>query len=113
MDSALVADSLERLERPNLSTVYVEAETPTEKKLVQMIEAFFGMDNIGVEDNFFELGGDSLKAMIRMKRIEKEFKSKIVLLDFFKAENIKQISDNIDEKLWLNKSSEKQFVSII
>lgn len=106
-------DAILKKERPDLKSNFVSPETETEKMLVKMFEDFFGMENIGVEDNFFELGGDSLKAMVLLKRIEQAFKVKLQLPDFFKSENVRQISEDIDEKLWINKSSEHHIVSVI
>jgi acyl transferase domain-containing protein/acyl carrier protein len=100
-------------ERPDLSNAYVAPETETEIKLAKMIEDFFGIVNIGMEDNFFELGGDSLKAMVLLRRIKKEFNINIPLKDFFGSRNLKLIAGEIDERIWINKPSEKQFVSIV
>lgn len=103
----------ERMARPGLSTPYVAPETGTEKKLAEMVEGLFGVDGIGVEDNFFELGGDSLKAMVLIRRIKKEFSISIPLKEFFVSSTIRQVAASVDEKLWINDSSQKKFVSII
>jgi acyl transferase domain-containing protein/acyl carrier protein len=103
----------EKAARPGLATPYVAPETDTEKKLAQMVGGLFGVDGIGVEDNFFELGGDSLKAMVLIRRIKKEFDISIPLKEFFGSSTIRQVAAGIDEKLWISQSSQKKFVSII
>jgi polyketide synthase PksJ len=95
------AGTIEKLERPDLTTAYIAPGTETEAKLVMMIETFFGISNIGVEDNFFELGGDSLKAMVLLKRVKKEWNVNISLKDFFAKQNIREVATDIDNLLWI------------
>jgi phthiocerol/phenolphthiocerol synthesis type-I polyketide synthase E len=113
LDNDEYFETTEKIERPGLQNSFVGPETETEKTIVKMLEDFFWIKGIGVEDNFFELGGDSLKAMVLLKRIEKVFKVKLYLSDFFKSVNVRQLSEDIDEKLWINKNSEQECVSII
>jgi phthiocerol/phenolphthiocerol synthesis type-I polyketide synthase E len=84
-------------ERPDLMSEYVPPNTGTEKKLANIFENFFAIENIGIEDNFFELGGDSLKGMVVLKRIKTEFDINIALKDFFGKQTIKEIAVEIDE----------------
>lgn len=84
-------------ERPSLSTTYIAPQTGTETKLQSLFGNFFGINMIGVEDSFFELGGDSLKAMILLKRIKKEFNVPLTLNEFFGKQNIREIAFYIDE----------------
>jgi polyketide synthase PksN len=102
-----------KAERSRLSNEYVSPETESEKVLIQVMQDFFGYKDIGVTDNFFELGGDSLKAMILLRSIKNKFKVNFTLEDFFDAQNIRQMAAQIDEKLWLNQTTDTQFVSII
>lgn len=88
------------LERNHLSSGYLEPETDTEKKLKAVFESFFGLDMIGVEDDFFELGGDSLKGMVLLKRIKKEFNINLTLRDFMLNVTIRAIAARIDEMEW-------------
>jgi acyl transferase domain-containing protein/short-subunit dehydrogenase/acyl carrier protein len=100
-------------ERPTQSIEYELPVTDVEIKLTQLLENLFGFKNIGVNDDFYELGGDSLKAMMILKKIKLEFGVDILLKDFFEFKNIREISEFIDEKLWINSKSEKKFGSII
>jgi acyl transferase domain-containing protein/acyl carrier protein len=106
-------NTVSKTERPKLSTIFILPISETELKLTSLFESFFGIQNIGVEDDFFELGGDSLKAMIVLKIIKKEFDVNLLLKDFFEGPNIRKISTGIDERIWINKSSEKQYSTII
>lgn len=102
-----------KAERPLVSTAYAAPATDVEKKLAGMVEAFFGIANIGMEDSFFELGGDSLKAMVLLKRIKKEFDVAIPIKDFFTYTSLRQVANEVENQLWINRPSEKKFVAII
>lgn len=97
--------------RPNLTSNYAAPETETEKILVKILEDFFAIENIGVQDSFFELGGDSLKAMVVLKRIKKQFAINLAVKDFFMRPIISQIAAAIDELKFLlqkkNRNSKK------
>lgn len=99
--------------RPELSNEYVVPGTPTEETLIEIMQQFFGIEKIGITDNFFELGGDSLKAMMLLKRIKKEFNINFTMHDFFDTHNIQQMAAEIDDRLWLGKNVENKFTSII
>lgn len=44
-------------------TVSSEAETPTQKILVEVWKQIFGAESVGIHDDFFDLGGDSLNVI--------------------------------------------------
>ncbi|MGE5342196.1 MAG: amino acid adenylation domain-containing protein [Candidatus Omnitrophota bacterium] len=87
------------MNRPELSTPYVEASTPIEKKLVRILESFFGIGKIGVMDDFFELGGDSLKAITILEKIRNEFKTEVPIHVFFERLTIHQLGEYIHDQL--------------
>lgn len=93
----------DKLGRPDLATPYAEADTDTEHSVKQLLEQLFGWDHVGVDDNFFEWGGDSLKGMMLLKRIKKEFNVIIPLKDLFLKATIRSIAAVIDEVIWLEK----------
>lgn len=101
------------IDRPALSNTYQPPANETEAILTGMLEALFGMKQIGVEDNFFELGGDSLKAMALLGKIKERFNLTITLKDLFSYKDVKQLAAEIDEKQWLGTESNKQFTTII
>ena len=94
-------DEVSKTARPNLSNSYVAPETNLEKQLIAMVEEFFGMEGIGIEDGFFELGGDSLKAMVLLKRIKRDFEVTIPLKEFFGLKTMKNIAAEIDTRKWI------------
>ena len=101
-------------ERPNLACKYVEPRNDIEIKLKLIFENFFGISNIGIEDDFFELGGDSLKAMVIIRKIEKEFSIEIGLHKFFQAKNIAEIATLIEDvMLFSNNTIDKKNQTII
>lgn len=86
----------DEIERPELNTVYEEAETETEVKLTELWRALFGFEKIGVRDDFFELGGDSLKAMTLLRKIHQTFNIEVSIDDFFERCDIKELGKEID-----------------
>jgi acyl carrier protein len=56
-------DGLGRHPRPELSTPYVEPQSPTEETIAAVWSEALGLEQVGVNDNFFELGGNSLIGM--------------------------------------------------
>ncbi|UHA75790.1 amino acid adenylation domain-containing protein [Paenibacillus sp. 481] len=83
--------------RPAISADYEAPQTETERKLCQMWEQFFRIEQIGVQDDFFELGGDSLKAITVVSAIHKQFQVEIDLPTFFNRSNVRQLSAFMDE----------------
>jgi polyketide synthase PksN len=77
-------------------------------RLKALFESFFGLENIGVEDDFFELGGDSLKGMMLLKRIKKEFDINLSLKDFMMNVTIRSMSAKIDEIAWFKADVEME-----
>lgn len=63
-------------------------------------------EEIGVTHNFFESGGHSLKAMILVSRIQKEFDADISLKDIFRNPTVKELS------LRISKAGNQRFKAI-
>jgi acyl carrier protein len=72
--------------RPLLETPYVPAQTPMEKKLVEIWFDLLGIDEIGVNDNFFDLGGHSLLVTQLLSRIYDIFHVELPIDTLFDAE---------------------------
>jgi NRPS condensation-like uncharacterized protein/acyl carrier protein len=70
-----------------------------EKKLVEIWQAFFGIQPIGIRDDFFELGGDSLKAMIIIGRISKELNVRISVKEFFQRPTIMEVAEYLERSM--------------
>lgn len=89
-------NSKNSIERPIVVTAYTPPETKLEEELCEMIQDFFNYEKVGITDDFFELGGDSLKAMIFIKRIEKQYSILLDLQDFYQKATVKMIAMEID-----------------
>jgi polyketide synthase PksN len=106
-------EAVMRSERPSLRNAYVAPKTRIEETLVGMLQDFFGIGKIGVTDDFFDLGGDSLKAMMLLNKIKKEFLVNITVKDLLESQNVRKMAAEIEEKLWMKDDGQKRFVSII
>ncbi|MBC6447352.1 type I polyketide synthase [Actinokineospora xionganensis] len=62
-------DALGRHPRPDLSTSFVQPQTPAEQAIADVWTEALGLDEVGVHDNFFELGGNSLIGMEIIARV--------------------------------------------
>ncbi|MGG1220851.1 amino acid adenylation domain-containing protein [Priestia endophytica] len=83
--------------RPALSTNYVAPETELEKELSQHWQAFFKIDEIGIDDHFFEMGGDSLKAITFIGILHRAFSVELTLPQFFQIPTIRSMAEFIDQ----------------
>jgi polyketide synthase PksN len=83
--------------RPELKTEYAAPVTAHEKKLAEIWQSFFGINQVGILDDFFELGGDSLKAMMVISKIQKELKVRMPLTVYFECATIKRIAEYIEK----------------
>ncbi|MGX5556801.1 SDR family NAD(P)-dependent oxidoreductase [Bacillus cereus] len=94
-ESAMVAVDLHV--RPDLSSAYVAPVDEVEQELAHLWQQFFGLDRIGRLDDFFELGGDSLKVIIVISQIQKQFGVRLTNVGFFKSPTLAGISQLIKE----------------
>ena len=76
----------------NSGVEYCSPRTELELKMADMWKDVLGVQKISIDDNFFDIGGNSLKAVILLSRIHKEFDVKILLSDIFKTPTIREIS---------------------
>ncbi|HLP60722.1 MAG TPA: condensation domain-containing protein, partial [Candidatus Deferrimicrobium sp.] len=77
---------------------YVAPTNPIEEKLVEIWIEVLDKDRgtIGIEHNFFDLGGHSLKAVVLVSKIHKEFDVRIPLIEVFRAPVIRELSHYIE-----------------
>ena len=68
-----------------------------EEKLAEIWREILGVDRIGVKDSFFQLGGHSLKAIMLVSRIHREFNVEIPLREIFSRQSIKNLAEYIRE----------------
>jgi amino acid adenylation domain-containing protein/non-ribosomal peptide synthase protein (TIGR01720 family) len=81
---------------------YVAPRNEMEEKLALIWKAVLERDSIGVLDNFFEIGGNSIKAILLISRIQREFKVTLQAGAFFVTPTIEEITQEIDRILWAN-----------
>ncbi len=66
-----IRDAFGRHPRPDLSTAYVEPQSPAEETIAGVWSEALGLEQVGVHDNFFELGGNSLLGMEIIAEVRK------------------------------------------
>lgn len=81
---------------------YVAPQDNVEIKLVEIWQRILGIDKIGINDSFFAIGGQSIKAIMIVAEIRKEFNVKINLETIFSNPTIKVISLEINNQIWLS-----------
>lgn len=88
---------------------------PFQNKLHEIWSKSLKYNSFGVSDNFFEIGGTSLLVLSMINKIEKEFKIKIELADFFENPTIQHldglISFNLNNKIKQTQLNEEVIVS--
>ncbi|MEJ8545005.1 non-ribosomal peptide synthase/polyketide synthase [Brevibacillus borstelensis] len=76
---------------------YLAPRNETEAKLAEIWREVLPVDKIGVMDHFFEIGGHSLKAMIVVSKLEKQFEVSIPLKILFEKPTIADLAAYIAE----------------
>ncbi|MHB8063935.1 MAG: condensation domain-containing protein [Ruminiclostridium sp.] len=72
---------------------YEEPRNETEKVMVEIWKEVLGLEKVGINDNFFETGGHSLKAIILISKIAKEFSKEVTINDLFRMPTISEITE--------------------
>lgn len=73
------------------------ATTELTQALTDIWQNELHINNIKIEENFFELGGHSLSASRILSQIQKQFRKKIELSDFYQAPTINQLASLIEK----------------
>ncbi|MBG9799437.1 non-ribosomal peptide synthetase [Brevibacillus laterosporus] len=85
---------------------YTMPENETEEKLVQLFQEVMDVELVGTQDSFYELGGHSLKAMMLVSRIHKDFGVKVPLKEVFSRPTVKELA------AYLTQSEEANYIEI-
>lgn len=97
-DNEIDEDSFEGLERPNLSSEYIEPESELEISIAKLWKPALGISDVGLDDDFFELGGHSLLLTQVVSRLKKHLAVDLLISSLFETPTIRQwakiISDN-------------------
>lgn len=99
----------EALPQPAESEGFVDDVVPpaneSQEKLLKIWKEVLQSEGIGTGQDFFQLGGNSLKAMILMSRINKEFNVELPLREIFKSPTIRELDASIhgvDENVYVS-----------
>ena len=98
-------------ERPQLSSVLVEAQTPSQSRLSVIWQQLFKLNEIGINDNFFELGGHSLLAIQMIAAIREEFNTSIPIEVFLELGTIEKIASHLDTLEWVKSDAEEAYAN--
>jgi amino acid adenylation domain-containing protein len=87
---------------------YTAPGNRSEQVLVGIWAETLGIEEgkIGIDTNFFQVGGHSLKAILLISRIHREFNTKIPLVEIFKRPDIRGLAEFIGSK------AKERYVSI-
>ena len=70
--------------------------TPTEKRLVEIVAALLGLDQVGIDDNIFLIGGNSLMGAQLIVRVAEVFGVELSLPALSKAPTIRRLASEIE-----------------
>lgn len=90
--------------RPQGIVAYAEPQTATQKLLANHWQEVLGYAPVGINDNFFDAGGHSLMAAALVTKARKEFDIEIPLRELLETPTIAQLSDLIENYLWLQQT---------
>ncbi|OPZ85875.1 MAG: Gramicidin S synthase 2 [Firmicutes bacterium ADurb.Bin419] len=76
----------------------VEAETETEKVILNDWKEVLELDNISINDNFFDIGGNSILLMRVHAKLDKRYPGIFKIADFFSYPNIYQLSQYLKSR---------------
>lgn len=84
------------------------AKTKTEERILNIWQALFQTDKLGVTDNYFELGGDSLVATRLIVLIQKEFSIKLSIGTIFEKPTVRDLAAAVDLASLKNQPASKE-----
>ncbi|WP_339387063.1 amino acid adenylation domain-containing protein [Vibrio caribbeanicus] len=97
------------LPSPQLNVVeYRSPETNLERNFADIWQSVLGLQRVGLDDNFFALGGHSLLATRVIARAQEELNLMISLKDFFSADTLQALTDQLQPQYQVNDEQEQQ-----
>ncbi|WP_257137759.1 condensation domain-containing protein, partial [Bacillus pseudomycoides] len=81
----------------DITKEYVPPQNETERKLSVIWKEVLGIEEVGRFDHFFECGGHSLKAMLLVSRITREFEVPFQIKDVFHSPVLYQMGETIEQ----------------
>lgn len=95
-------DTINFNEKRNVSSVFVEPTTATEKIIAEHWGSILGYQPVGILDNYFEVGGNSLLATKLLTQLSDEFEITLVFRELSECVSIKELAVLIDSKNAIN-----------
>ncbi len=71
-------------------------DTPTEKRLVEIVAALLGLDRVGIDDNFFLIGGNSLMGTQLVARVAEVFSIELSLQTLYNISTVRRLACEIE-----------------
>ncbi|MCP5102468.1 MAG: AMP-binding protein, partial [bacterium] len=87
-------------------TVYEPPVTEVQKKLVEIWQEVLDVPQVGITDNFLALGGHSLKAILIVSRVHKQFKKELPLSQIFDNPTVEGLAS------YIGRAGENPYASI-
>ncbi|MCU0289270.1 MAG: KR domain-containing protein, partial [Acidobacteria bacterium] len=84
--------------RDHLTSTYVAPRNDFERKITDIWQDLFGIDNVGIHDNFFEIGGDSLLSITFANRFTELIGETVYGTVVFDAQTIAQLAEYMKER---------------
>jgi acyl carrier protein len=82
---------------PDLNADVVAPHTAIEERLVEIVAALLGWEQVGIDDNFFLLGGHSLLAAQLIARVQDDFGVDLTLRIVFEAPTVAALAVEIEQ----------------
>ncbi|BFH70477.1 hypothetical protein J27TS7_42850 [Paenibacillus dendritiformis] len=79
-----------------------QPENEKEKRVLELWKKALKVNAIGVEDDFFSVGGNSLKAVVLLLMINKEFKTNLKVESLFRNRTVRELCSLIEENNHFN-----------
>jgi acyl carrier protein len=83
--------------RPNIGHSYTPPRNEFERRIAQIWQEVFGIQQVGIHDDFFELGGDSLLALRVSSRLRDAFQVEFPLQRFFEFPTVASLTSAITQ----------------
>jgi acyl carrier protein len=77
---------------PKHTGQYLAPGSEIERSVIGIWKKVLGIDDIGINDNFFEIGGTSLKGVLLIAQINRDFKTNIPIIALFEKPTISSMA---------------------
>jgi acyl transferase domain-containing protein/acyl carrier protein len=84
--------------RPQLESAYVKPANPVELAIVDVLQDFLGIEEVGIDDNFFELGATSLNIIQINSKVREILKRDISVVSWFEYPTTRSLSEHLDQE---------------